>query len=523
MKEKTEEKKSKHDNFRNAAISGATADTVQRYGAAVKEHITAYSGVDNEAGKHLAKGLKDISNSKTNPDYYDQNIKQQAGFSAEVKAAARENAEKAIAGEKTRTTRTDDMKRQSDGKGGSIGGKNEQYYDLAEVDKNGIYVEGSGRQLKFVGGTADECANKLLSKKYDKYRNADVDIEVPSDFYDEVQKNLSNKAAEIERQIAKAESNGNSELVDKLKEKLQRIEDTKKHLRKSNVSNKESVFAREHPKLSTAQDIVKVSHRAGVEAAKEGAIVGGGISVIKNMVSLIKGDEDAETALVNVAKDTGTAMAVGYSTGFAGSVVKGAMQNAKSSTLQAASKTNLPATLVTTALSTGKTMTRLFKGEINGLECFEELGENGVTMIASSMGTVIGQAAIPIPIVGAVIGSMVGYAIASSSYGVLLESLKDAKLAHEERIRIEAECAEHIVLIREYRAELEQNIGRYLSSNIAVFSQAFDDMKSALSIGDIDGFISGTSSITKVLGKSVQFETMDEFDALMNSSNAFKI
>ena len=101
------------------------------------------------------------------PNNPEISIKQQAGFSAEVKTQARESAEKIIAGEEKRITRTDDMTKQSDGRGHAIGGKNEQLYDIAEVDVNGIYVEGTGRQLKFVGGNAKECCQKLLDKKYE--------------------------------------------------------------------------------------------------------------------------------------------------------------------------------------------------------------------------------------------------------------------------------------------------------------------------------------------------------------------
>ncbi|NLB80780.1 MAG: hypothetical protein GX800_04030 [Clostridiaceae bacterium] len=44
--------------------------------------------------------MEKIASSKVNPDYRDTNVKQQAGFSAEVKTVARENAEKIIAGDK---------------------------------------------------------------------------------------------------------------------------------------------------------------------------------------------------------------------------------------------------------------------------------------------------------------------------------------------------------------------------------------------------------------------------------------
>lgn len=81
-------------------------------------------------------------------------------------------------------------------------------------------------------------------------------------------------------------------------------------------------------------------------------------------------------------------------------------------------------------------MTRYFNGEIDGVECLETLGEQGTGMIASSMFAVIGQTVIPIPVVGGLIGGMVGYALSSATYGVLVGSLKEAKLAREERIEL---------------------------------------------------------------------------------------
>ena len=121
--------------------------------------------------------------------------------------------------------------------------------------------------------------------------------------------------------------------------------------------------------------------------------------------------------------------------------------------------------------------------------------------------------------IGPMIGSMVGYAIASASYGLLLSALKEAKLAHEERLRVEAICAEHIKLIRKYRAQLETMIADYLQKTGEVFHEAFDGIKSAWEIGDVDGFISGANKITAALGKEVLFETQEECDKMMLDSD----
>ena len=502
-----------------AGLSGAQAEVVQRYGSAIKEHFVAYSGTDNEVGQQLAKGLKDISQSKINPAFQGANVKQQAGFSAEVKTVARENAERIISADKpAKTTRTDDIARQSDGRGHMVGGKNEQLYDIAEIDSNGIYLEGSGRQLKYVGGTPKECKQKLLGKKFDQYRDADVPIEIPADFYEDVSQELAQESKKLQAEIAKAKKAGNTDLAAQKHEKLKRVEKTKANLRKGKLSNEEAIEARLHPKLSTAKDIAKISHHAGIEGAKIGAMIGGGISVIRNTVAVIKGDISAQEAAVGVVEDTAKSTAISYATNFIGSAVKGAMQNGSNAYVQALSKSNLPAALVTSALDVGKTLSRFGKGEIDGTECLTELGEKGTGMLAASAGSTVGAALfVPCPILGGLIGGMVGYALSSAYYNNLVNVLKEAKLAHEERLRIEAECQEAIATLKEYRLQVELAVTNYLREHIAVFSSALSNMEYGLETADVDLFIEGSNQITRQVGGTPLFETKEQCDALMDN------
>ena len=68
---------------------------------------------------------------------------------------------------------------------------------------------------------------------------------------------------------------------------------------------------------------------------------------------------------------------------------------------------------------------------------------------------------------------------------------------------------------------MEALISEYLTSHITAFHAAFDTMRDSLSLGDIDGFISGANTITQKLGGRVQFRNMQEFDAFMDSDEAF--
>lgn len=514
----------KKKGITNAGIAAGTSEMVQRYGSANKEFMVAYSGIDNETGIPLTKGLKDISQSKVNPKFRDANLNQQAGFAAEVQTTAEENAERIIQGKaKTRTTRTDDMRKQSDGKGNTIGGTNEQLYDLAEVDEYGNYITGTGRQLKYVGKNAKECTDKLLSKGYDKYRDNDVLLEIPEDYYEDVQKELNERVKKLEEQTRVAEKAGKSDVVQKNKEKIAKIKKTQKNLRQGKYKKDEALFAREHPKLATAKNIAKVSHQAGLSAAKTSAAIGGSVSAVMNIVAIVKDDKKIEDALKDIAKDTAVSAGVGYGTGFAGSAIKGVMQNSKSQLARNFANSNLPGVVVTSTITFSKTIYQYFHGDIDGTQCLEQLGEQGTGMLSSALFSTIGQAVIPIPVVGGMIGGMVGYALSSACYGNLMAALKDEKLAKEERILAEKMCAEHIKLIRAYRQEMETLINEYLQKQTEVFEDAFNGIKNALEIGDVDGYIASTNKITKALGKEVLFETQEECDEMMLSGITIRL
>ncbi len=102
-------------------------------------------------------------------------------------------------------------------------------------------------------------------------------------------------------------------------------------------------------------------------------------------------------------------------------------------------------------------------------------------------------------------------------------ALKEAQLAHEERIEIENICAEHVKMIREYRQQMNEIIENYLSDAMEIFNDSFGGIKDALDIGDVDLLIENANNITDYLGGNKPFETMDEFNDKMLSGDTFKI
>lgn len=259
------ERDEKVKKFEREVIKGAAAETVQRYGSAVKEHYVAYSGTDNETGHKLAKGLKDISQSKINPEYRNQNIKQQAGFAAEVKSVARKNADNIIKGKPNRLIRTDD-----------IGRVNDPLYDLVERAPDGTVISGTASQMKFVGNSPEELLSKLSSKKYEKYLDAKAILDIADDDYEAlVGKNgtpgiIDEKIVKLREQADHAKQIGKSEVAEQKLGQIQKYENIREKLRKSGLTRDEAVEARLYAKWSTAKDVMKNAHGAGMEQIEIG-------------------------------------------------------------------------------------------------------------------------------------------------------------------------------------------------------------------------------------------------------------
>lgn len=505
------DKNEKIKTLENVALEGAATEVVQRYGSAAKEHFVVYTGKDNETGEQLKRGLKDIAKSKVNQDYKEANLKQQAGFAAEQKYTARQNAESIINKEKTRVHNTDVK--------GS--GDYDQLFDHIITDENGIVI--SQEQMKFVGSNPKACLDKLASKKFQKYFDADATITIPSDYYDGIIEEANKSINSFEKQLKHAKETGNKELEKSLEEKIEKYKKIKESLKDSGVSNSEAMEARLHPKLSTAKDVVKVAHRAGVEQAAYGAAIGGGISFIKNTVAVIKGDKTPEEAGASLLKDTGLAAGTSYATAFSGTVLKGAMQNSESKMIQAVSKTNFAATVVTSILEVSKTMTSFIRGDIDGIQCLEELGEKGTSQLGAAMFAAAGQTLIPIPVVGGMIGSVVGYALTSACYGELLSALKDAKLAHEERLKIEKYCEEAIKMIIEYREQMNETVNKYLTDIRDTFDETIMLADKSIWQNDIDIFIDAANKMSMKMRRKPQFNNFKEFDSLMLSEEMIKL
>lgn len=548
------------DIVRVATVLSAN-ETVQRFGSANAEYVKGYRGIDNATGQRFAKGLVDIANHKVNEDprYATQNIKQQAGFSAEVATTSRDNAEAIISKSKVRTSRTDDLPQY---------GTNHNVVDRVQLI-DGQVIDGSQSQMKFVGNR-----NKLLDDiakddgQFSRYRG--TKLELPTEQYEgdrryflEEAKKLRERSEQVASDPSKAsqaeklrlqadkleqragaadfqsesatdycrkqaqqrranadmaEAKGNSVAAAKLRREAENFDELAENVSDSGLTTEDAIFYRKHPGAATLLDIGRTAHRAGLEGAKFGAIIGGSISVLQNCLALAQGEKEVAEAFQDIVTTTAMAGALGYTTAFAGSAIKGGMQQSGNQFVRQLANTSAPTLAINVCLSLGSSIKRFVTGEIDEAQLLVEVGEKGAGMLSSGMMAAVGQLAIPVPFVGAAIGGMIGYTLSSMFYQSALDAARGAKLSRQQLVRVRAlEAA-----ARERIAAEQALLDDFVRREIPQLQLETQVLLAALNHADhqgIDALAASMNHYATLLGKNLQFNTLTEFDHFMKSDN----
>jgi len=262
---------------------------------------------------------------------------------------------------------------------------------------------------------------------------------------------------------------------------------------------------------ASVKNVLSTGHEAGKYGAMNAGFTAATMSGIMNMVAVIKGEKDAEEAIAETVVDGGKAAVTGYAMTGGLTVVSHSLSDSSSKFIQALTKSNVPGKVITAVIITGETLKRYGDGEITTQECLIELGDKGLNFATAGYSMAVGQALIPIPIVGAAVGALVGSIAVSGYYHELIETLKNKELEHQERLRIIAECEQAAAQARAFREEIEAYLRAYFKDYQDCFDEALSEMKFAFQSGDADGIIAGANKITRKLGGRVNYDTVDEF------------
>ncbi len=514
---KDREKKQKYSNITDAAIVGSTSEESVLYASANREHLS------------VLDRLEEISKRKINPNYINQNINQQAGYSAEIKEQAHVNADNILAGKRERVRQYDDLSSEKKPQVKKLfpnyatPSKNHELVDYISVDEKGNVIPGTLTQSKFVGRNGAECFEKFLSKDYEKYFENGVKMEIPKDFFGDFQKEANIKIKSLEFQIAKQKSFGNFQKADILERRLQKCKTIKAHTRPASITKTEAIEARLNPKLSTAKDVANLSHQAGMNAMQTGALIGGGVSLLTNVWECVANGKDPIKAIKHTAIATLKGGALSYGSAFASSSLGGLMQSSANKVIQSLGKGSVPAMIVSVVATNATILGRYISGKIDETEFLKQLGKANTTLVSSGAMAVVGQVLIPIPVVGTLIGGFVGAVLSETCLNSLLKAREEAKLARQRRIEIEKECHEIIKLLKAYQNRFKEVFERYFHETTKFFNQSFDELERALYALDADLAIAVNNKPREWLGQKALFDNSKEGWELITSNKDIRM
>ncbi|WP_187938058.1 hypothetical protein [Helicobacter pylori] len=511
---KDREKKQKYSNITDATIMGSTSEESALYASANREHLS------------VLDKLEEISKRKINPNYINQNINQQAGYSAEIKEQTHVNAHNILAGKRERIVQYDNL---SSGQKAQVKKlfpnyatlkKNHEIVDYASVDEKGNVIPNTAMQSKFVGRNGEECFKKLLSKDYKKYFENGAKMKIARNHYGDFQRAVNTRIKSLESQIVKQKGLGNFQKAAHLEEKRQYCKTIKAHTRPARVAKGEAIEARLNPNLSTAKDVTRVSHQAGMNVAQTGALIGGGVSLITNIYECIANGKDPMKALKHTLVATAKGGALSYVSAFASSSLGGLMQSSANKIIQSLGKGSVPAMIVGACVANATILGRYFSGKIDKTELCKQLVKANTTLVSSGAMAVAGQALIPIPVVGALVGGFVGAVLSETCFNALLKAREEAKLARQRRIEIERECREIIKHLEAYQNQFKEVFEKYFHETTKFFNQSFNELERALYAGDADLAIAVNNKSREWLGQKVLFDNSKEgWDFITSNKN----
>ena len=325
----------------------------------------AYTGHEVKGGK-ISLGLHKIGEYNINPETRYQNIKQHAGWAAEVLGTARDNIQAAKEGSGLKTFRTDELPNEYK--------KNDEFVDKVVKNDQGKVVERI--QVKFVGKDASECLSKLASPKYDKYFGDKVDkIEIPSDYYHEIKNKLINeRISGLKKGLDKAVEDKDFRRVHEYEAKIKKYRDIDKRIKQSKVSSGEAIFTKKHPAMAKVLNnpIAKSAISSGLTSASITAV----ISSMDNFKKYVDGKITVKDAVFDVTKKTATAFGASAGLSVVSSYAIQKMASSNVALISKLGKSGIPSLAISVAVDSYGSVIDYWHGDITGKQLAINLGRS---------------------------------------------------------------------------------------------------------------------------------------------------
>ena len=406
-----------------------------------------------------------------------------------------------------------------------------EYIEAAKFNADAA-LKGSGLKAEVTAGMGDpHAAADLLIKEGDRTLHqvqaksmncgARTTHAISQPKYRGMQKLVPTNEADRVKSLAQKRASAGSLKAEDYRDTAQNVtgELKAKQVRSGGTSYQENLKAAQQPKLyAAAQELRCVGKEVlvtGGQAAIAGGIIAGSLSAVKNGIAVNQGEISIQTAATNVAKDGTKAAARSGSTGAVGSILR---YGASKIGIKVLAKSNVAVTVAAGSIDVGLSVLRYAKGEITAGQLQRQVGQTGTCTLSSLYaGAAIGSVAGP---VGAVVGSIGGYLVASYLYQSSTSILEQAHLS-------EAEAAKVVALAQAASQSMYQKRKQFESDFQIVFQSRdteIDRCLEMLDAGQRDNNISTSTmalaSLAGLLGGQLRFSCFAEFDQFMNTTDS---
>jgi len=363
-------------------------------------------------------------------------------------------------------------------------------------------------------GTAARSTFSLSQQKY-----AEMARLAPKDQTEKI-KGLLNKR--IESGTLKA---------DDYKQTLRNLQDS---LNQDNIKSSGTTY-QESVKSTDKKTAIKISnqykskaaltdmHESGIRSGMVGAGISGAVSAVDGTYELYKGEVEIGEAVSNIVVDSVKGFATGYTvTALSKGLTHTTSHFLGQSISKAFTRSTAPVAIAAGIVTSSKSIISYLNGDISSDELLSEINHTAITCTSAFYYGALGQVAIPIPVVGVMVGAGIGYFIGNMLHQSSLIALGDSRIvkeAKEKRKMIEAMCLSSIPIMRKNRMELEEILYKYFLERKNEFEHSFKLIDDSLSNFDPDSFVTGLEKINQSFGAGLQFNSFSEFDDFMQKEN----
>lgn len=274
-----------------------------------------------------------------------------------------------------------------------------------------------------------------------------------------------------------------------------------------------------HAATLTGKNIAGEFYKGAKESSST-AVMAMTIEGVHNLILVAQNKKDTETAAKEMARlglrimgNAGTKQVLNVGTEIIEKNAKNQLLKMGGEKFHKLINANHSTELMLVASIVGDAAMRLSNGEISSDEFFDEISEQGLKALVSYWGS---QLMLPIPIVGAFIGSV----IITNVCDLIVSYKEDSKARSNKMIRLDELTTEALSEMKYQRENLKKMIDAYFDEWDEQIGRGFRRMYEATLQDDAEGIAYGLDEVLNLLGKEVKFKSVNEYKAFILNKDA---